>query len=58
MTLPHPLVSTEPQQWQRVLEEGAEGSPRPSVSQKLLRSQASMAGNQAAVERGWVTGVS
>lgn len=34
VALPRPLVSTEPQQWQRVPAEGARGSPRPSVPQK------------------------
>lgn len=56
--LPRPPVSKEPQQWQRVPAEGVRGSPRPSVPQKLLRSQASGAGSQAAGERVWVTQVS
>lgn len=57
VALPRPLVSTEPQQWQRVPAEGARGSPRPSVPQKLLRSQASAAGSQAAGECVWVSWV-
>lgn len=41
----------------RVPEEGLSLCSSPSVSQKLLRSQASVAGSQAAVGHGWVTWV-
>lgn len=34
VALPRPPVSTEPQQWQRIPTESAQGSPRPSVPQK------------------------
>lgn len=53
VALPHPSVSTEPQQWHRVPEEGLSLCPSPSVSQ----NQASVAGIQAAVGHGWVTWV-